>query len=166
MALIAFPLAHFASLPIRRLREATAKSIEPPGNSASRSSIGSFESMADGHVDGGEDLEEANGIVLARKEGLKNPVSNWRQKRHQDRELRRDRRRKREFRIPGKIFHDYNTCCFSPCDSHLPAMLKFSCGSLYEQQEDCLSEDQLQSFSLAEPIKFAMTLANIVLNWV
>jgi osomolarity two-component system sensor histidine kinase SLN1 len=103
MAIIAFPLAHFASLPIRRLREATAKSIEPPGLSASRSSIGSFDSMAERHADGAEDMEAADGAALAKKEGFKNPVSNWRQKRHQDRDARRDRRRKREFRIPGKV---------------------------------------------------------------
>ena len=83
IAVIAFPLAHFASLPIRRLREATAKSVEPPGQSPSRSSIGSFESMVDGHADGAEDTEDANGAVLAQKEGFKNPVANWRQKRHQ-----------------------------------------------------------------------------------
>ena len=103
MAIIAFPLAHFASLPIRRLREATAKSIEPPGLSASRSSIGSFDSMAERHADGAEDMEAADGAALATKEGFKNPVSNWRQKRHQDRDARRERRRKREFRIPGKV---------------------------------------------------------------
>ena len=103
MAIIAFPLAHFASLPIRRLREATAKSIEPPGLSASRSSIGSFDSIAERHADGEEDVEAADGAALARKEGMKNAVSNWRQRRHQDRDMRRDRRRKREFRIPGKV---------------------------------------------------------------
>jgi osomolarity two-component system, sensor histidine kinase SLN1 len=83
LAVLAFPLAHFASLPIRRLREATAKSIEPPGPSPSRSSIGSFESIADRHGDGAEDPEDVNGTVLAQKEGFKNPVANWRQKRIQ-----------------------------------------------------------------------------------
>ena len=102
MALIAFPLAHFASLPIRRLREATAKSVEPPGLNPSRSSIGSFDSMVERHGDGTEDMEAADG-VLARKEGLRNPVSNWRQKRHNERESKRDRRRKREIRIPAKV---------------------------------------------------------------
>lgn len=103
MAVIAFPLAHFASLPIRRLREATAKSIEPPGPSPSRSSIGSFESMAERAADGAEDSEDVNAAALARKEGFKNPVSNWRHKRHQDREAKREMRRRREFRIPGKV---------------------------------------------------------------
>jgi osomolarity two-component system sensor histidine kinase SLN1 len=102
MAIIAFPLAHFASLPIRRLREATAKSVEPPGLDQSRSSIGSFESMAERHGDGTEDVEAADGAVLARKEGF-NPVRNWRQKRHHEKESRRDRRRKREIRIPAKV---------------------------------------------------------------
>jgi osomolarity two-component system sensor histidine kinase SLN1 len=59
--------------------------------------------MAERHADGAEDMEAADGAALAKKEGFKNPVSNWRQKRHQDRDARRDRRRKREFRIPGKV---------------------------------------------------------------
>ena len=83
LAVLAFPLAHFASLPIRRLREATAKSVEPPGQSPSRSSIGSFDSIPDRRVDGAEDPEDVNGTVLAQKEGFKNPVANWRQKRNQ-----------------------------------------------------------------------------------
>ena len=103
MAVIAFPLAHFASLPIRRLREATAKSVEPPGASTSRSSLGSFSSMAERQADWMEEPEAADEAALARKEGVNNPVSKWRMKRRENREIRRDQRRKRAFRIPGKV---------------------------------------------------------------
>ena len=109
MAIIAFPLAHFASLPIRRLREATAKSVEPPGLTPSRSSFDSFESDREEHIEG-NGPREINGVVgdaaLASKEGYKNPVSNilnYRQKRREEREARREARRKRQFRIPGKV---------------------------------------------------------------
>lgn len=103
MAILAFPLAHFASLPIRRLREATAKSIEPPGMSPSRSSIGSYESVIERDADGTEDVEAAEGAAIARKEGFRNPVTSWRRRRDPHREERLARRRKREFRIPGKV---------------------------------------------------------------
>ena len=103
MAIVAFPLAHFASLPIRRLREATAKSVEPPGNSTSRSSLGSFDSVGEVLRDGPGDVEAAEGVSLARKEGFQNPLSKVWQKRQKDRELRREQRRRRAFRIPGKV---------------------------------------------------------------
>ena len=103
MAIIAFPLAHFASAPIRRLREATSKSVEPPNSTPSRSSLDSFESTREINANGSGDVEAAEGGVLAQKEGFKNPVNNWRQKRNQDREVRREQRRKRAFRIPAKV---------------------------------------------------------------
>lgn len=107
MAIVAFPLAHFASRPIQRLREATAKSVEPPGLTPSRSSFDSFESVREEHVEGNGEVREINGIggdaVLASKEGFKNPVSKYRQKRREEREARREARRKRQFRIPGKV---------------------------------------------------------------
>ncbi|KAI7474394.1 putative histidine kinase HHK5p [Hortaea werneckii] len=106
MAIIAFPLAHFFSLPIRRLRSATAKSIEPPGTTPSRTSLASFDSARDGAND---EHEEADGDftivdpVLANKEGLKNPISQWRRRKEEEREAKRDARRKRAFKIPGKV---------------------------------------------------------------
>lgn len=103
MAVLAFPLAHFASLPIRRLREATAKTIDPPQMSPSRSSIGSFESMQDEGADGSHDAEGGEAAVLAKKEGSVNILSNWRLKRKEDREERKERRRRQAFRIPGKV---------------------------------------------------------------
>lgn len=103
MAIIAFPIAHVFSLPIRRLREATAKSVEPPNAAMSRSSLGSFSSTHDGARDLQEDEPNHEAAILARKEGMANPVSKWRRKRQEEREARRDTRRKRAFRIPGKV---------------------------------------------------------------
>ncbi|KAK1073393.1 Histidine kinase osmosensor [Friedmanniomyces endolithicus] len=105
MAIIAFPLAHFFSLPIRRLREATARSIEPPGVTPSRSSMESFRSELDGPRNLSGDGEEETGVdaALAQKEGYKNPVTKWQQRRREEREKRREDRRKRAFKIPGKV---------------------------------------------------------------
>ncbi|TKA61800.1 hypothetical protein B0A55_11769, partial [Friedmanniomyces simplex] len=105
MAIIAFPLAHVFSLPIRRLREATARSMEPPGVTPSRSSMDSLRSELDGPRDLAGDGEEEAGVnvVLAQKEGYKNPLNKWQQRRRDDREKRREDRRKRAFKIPGKV---------------------------------------------------------------
>ncbi|KAK6435871.1 Histidine kinase osmosensor [Oleoguttula sp. CCFEE 5521] len=105
LALLAFPLAHFAVMPIRRLREATRKSVEPPNSHPSRSSFDSFGSYAE--HDGGDDHDDggdlaATSTAVARKEGW-NPVTKWTEKRRLDREARREARRRKQFRIPGKV---------------------------------------------------------------
>ncbi|KAK6419692.1 Histidine kinase osmosensor [Elasticomyces elasticus] len=106
MAIIAFPLAHFFSLPIRRLQEATAKSMEPPGVSPSRSSMDSFRSELDGPrdiPDDGEGEQAGHDVILARKEGYTNPLTKWQKRRRDERDKRREDRRKRAFKIPGKV---------------------------------------------------------------
>ena len=108
MALLAFPLAHLFVEPIRRLRSATAKSIEPPGLMPSRSSFDSFESeepddMLDASEEAAEPSAAATAAVVAHKEGFNNPVSKWRQRRNEERAIRREERRKRQFKIPGKV---------------------------------------------------------------
>jgi osomolarity two-component system sensor histidine kinase SLN1 len=107
LAILAWPLAHFAVLPIRRLQAATLKSVEPPNSHPSRSSFDSFGSMPnhDG-PDGDDDDDGDRGQVtvheeVARKEGW-NIISRWRT-RHGDREARNRERKKRQFRIPGKV---------------------------------------------------------------
>ncbi|TLD04598.1 hypothetical protein E2P81_ATG10367 [Venturia nashicola] len=101
LALLAWPLAHFAVMPIRRLREATTKSIEPPNSNPSRSSFESFGSASphDGPDDG--DNVDAIHEEVARKEGW-NMISRWRT-RHGGREHRNRERKKHQFRIPGKV---------------------------------------------------------------
>jgi osomolarity two-component system sensor histidine kinase SLN1 len=100
LAVLAWPLAHFAVKPIRRLREATTRSVEPPNSHPSRSSFESFGSTP--HNDGpdGEGMD-ATQQEAARKEGW-NIISRWKH-RGLDREHRILERRKRQFRIPGKV---------------------------------------------------------------
>ncbi|KAK5109911.1 hypothetical protein LTR62_006400 [Meristemomyces frigidus] len=107
MAVIAFPLAHFFSLPIRRLGEATKRSMEPPNATLSRSSLDSLRSGMMGlreATDGENGTAVVPDPVIARKEGYQIPVvSNWRSKKAEERERRREARRKRLFKIPGKV---------------------------------------------------------------
>lgn len=103
MIILVFPLAHFGVRPIRRLRAATKQSVEPPGYSeTSRAgSLSSFDSAPEGR-DGVEEAEPAAAAV-ARKEGFYNPVAAWRQSRRKTRAEREEERRRRVFRIPGKV---------------------------------------------------------------
>ena len=106
LAILAWPLAHFAVLPIRRLQAATLKSVEPPNSHPSRSSFESFSSMPNHDGPDGEDDDGNGGQVtvheeVARKEGW-NIISRWKT-RHGDREARNRERKKRQFRIPGKV---------------------------------------------------------------
>ncbi|KAK4990582.1 Histidine kinase osmosensor [Elasticomyces elasticus] len=101
MMLIALPLAHVASRPIRRLREATTRSVEPPGYTHSTNSVESFDSREYQGVESTE--EEERGGILARKEGLFAPFAVWRHSRRKGKAERREEDRRRAFRIPGKV---------------------------------------------------------------
>lgn len=110
MLLIAWPLAHFASAPIRRLREATRRSIMPAGCSESSCSRNSEE--LHGISAHGYGVDEAHNAVIARKEGFFATVERWRKKRRQGRRDRREKKeeaRRRQFRIPVKV-KDRNHC--------------------------------------------------------
>ena len=96
--LLLLPLAHISVRPIRRLREATKKTVEPYRYP---SDDGSIRSYATHDRDGNTSDEE---IVIARKEGFVERVLHWRGGRHESRNERRlDRLRRHTFRIPGKI---------------------------------------------------------------
>nr|POE79746.1 two-component system protein b [Quercus suber] len=100
MALIAWPLAYLFSLPIRRLREATLKTISPPVVVGSRSSSDSFASGRDGLGDvGGSNADEGD---MARKEGFITRCRNrWKPERGRGAPgLPKD---EASFRIPGKV---------------------------------------------------------------
>ena len=103
--LLLFPLAHLSVRPIRRLREATKKTVEPyqyqseDGTVSGRSSISLEDAGA--HESGEE--ESRSRSAEARKEGFLGALSPWRtggRKRASD---RRDRDRSHRFRIPGKV---------------------------------------------------------------
>lgn len=98
--LLAWPLAHFASAPIRRLREATRRSIMPLGYSESNYSRDSHNfhgSPGDGSND--EDVD----AVLARKEGFFATVSSWNARKRLSKKERKEEQRRRQFHIPGKV---------------------------------------------------------------
>lgn len=110
MMLIAWPLAHFASAPIRRLREATSKTVVPFGYTESNYSRESrdFEGSSP-YTDGTNDDIDA---VIARKEGFFANVKGWNERRRKtgyDRKARKEEARRRQFRIPGKV-KDRNHC--------------------------------------------------------
>ncbi|KAI5367295.1 Putative signal transduction response regulator, receiver domain, histidine kinase/HSP90-like ATPase [Septoria linicola] len=105
MAIIAFPLAHFAAQPILLLRAATQKSIEPPSTDG-QSDMNSIGYFRDGAAD--DQAIQAGGATgveseLARKEGFPNPITKWKRKREEDSQTKREERRKRHFRIPGRV---------------------------------------------------------------
>lgn len=110
MMLLAWPLAHFASAPIRRLREATRKSVMPVGYTESNFSRDSRD--FDGESPYSDGVHDDPDAVLARKEGFFPNVKAWNNRRLKGKHDRRERKeelRRRQFRIPGKV-RDRNHC--------------------------------------------------------
>jgi osomolarity two-component system sensor histidine kinase SLN1 len=99
--LLAWPLAHFASAPIRRLREATRRSIRPMGYSESHFSRDSQDMFVDSEADGSNDHHP--NPVLARKEGFLASVTGWHSKQNMSKKERKEEQRRRQFHIPGKV---------------------------------------------------------------
>ncbi|KAG9700700.1 putative histidine kinase HHK5p, partial [Aureobasidium melanogenum] len=105
--LFAWPLAHFASAPIRRLREATRRSVLPMGYSESNYSRNSHDMFNDHDGDGSND-EQAD-AVIARKEGFFANVTSWNSRHKKSRKERKEEQRRRQFHIPGKV-KERKTC--------------------------------------------------------
>jgi osomolarity two-component system sensor histidine kinase SLN1 len=105
--LFAWPLAHFASAPIRRLREATRRSVIPMGYTESNYSRDSHHMFND--IDGDGSNDEQPDAVLARKEGFFATVSPWNLRNKQSRKERKEEHRRRQFHIPGKV-KERKTC--------------------------------------------------------
>jgi osomolarity two-component system sensor histidine kinase SLN1 len=97
MILLAFPVAHFSSRPIRRLRDATEKSVSP----VSLDSSSMAGSPQDGADDDDDDDDEAE--ALARKEGWFGSVVHFRRNQKLNRAERKEAERRRQFRIPSKV---------------------------------------------------------------
>ncbi|KAF2713705.1 hypothetical protein K504DRAFT_144615 [Pleomassaria siparia CBS 279.74] len=91
MIIFTFPVAHFSSRPIRRLRDATRKSVSP--HILEDDSLGS-------QPDGANDDQEG---YLARKEGWFDQMVHYRRNRKASRAERKEEERRRQFRIPGKV---------------------------------------------------------------
>ncbi|KAF2093438.1 hypothetical protein NA57DRAFT_48442 [Rhizodiscina lignyota] len=95
MLLLAFPIAHFSSLPIRRLRDATKKSIAPPGFEEDGNSI-----VSSHHGNSSDDDAAAQ---AAHKEGFYGALSRWRTGKKKSDTERSEAARRRGFRIPAKV---------------------------------------------------------------
>ena len=102
LLLLILPIAHFFVRPIRRLREATKKTVEPELYLSEEGSLRSFHSEED------EDQQvdvEADGQIedVARKEGFIGRVTQWRNGRAKGHRERRGSDLSQTFRIPGKV---------------------------------------------------------------
>jgi osomolarity two-component system sensor histidine kinase SLN1 len=91
MLLLAFPVAHFFSRPIRRLRDATKNSVSP--QYIEESSLGS-------QMDG---TEYEHDEAMAKKEGWLGSIVHYRRNHKATRAERREAERRRQFRIPSKV---------------------------------------------------------------
>lgn len=90
------PVAHLSVRPIRRLREATTKSVEPYRYPSDDGSIRS--SISEDHEETQIDMDEA-----AKKEGFIGRVAQWRSQRQDSHRIQRDLDHQQTFRIPGKV---------------------------------------------------------------
>ena len=97
--LFLIPVAHYSVRPIRRLRAATKRTVEPYGY---RSDSGSVRSSIPGDLDGPESGDEENIAARARKEGFMSHVSRWRRRKGRA-ERNRQNDRSDTFRIPSKV---------------------------------------------------------------
>lgn len=97
LVILVFPLAHLSVRPIRRLQEATKRTVEPYRYVDDGASVHSSKSADDGPgPDGSGDT-----AAEARKEGFVGRVTGWRANRR--RRKGKDRARHGTFRIPGKV---------------------------------------------------------------
>ncbi|KAF2450703.1 hypothetical protein P171DRAFT_451170 [Karstenula rhodostoma CBS 690.94] len=92
LMLLAFPVAHFSSRPIRRLRDATKRSVSPAV--LDETSLGS-------EADGADD--DRDDAALARKEGWVGSIVHYRRNQRASRAERKEAERRRQFRIPSKV---------------------------------------------------------------
>lgn len=91
LLILAFPVAHYSSRPIRRLRDATRKTVSP--HLFEEDGVSSQNDGANDDSDG----------VLARKEGWLGQVIHYRRNQKVNRAEKREVERRKQFRIPGKV---------------------------------------------------------------
>ena len=103
LLLLLLPVAHVSVRPIRRLREATKKTVEPYQYPSDGGSFGSSVSRDDEGIASGSDEAEDTTAAEARKEGFLDRVVTWRDRRHKKKAERKELRRNQTFRIPGKV---------------------------------------------------------------
>ncbi|KAI9871508.1 MAG: Histidine kinase [Pleopsidium flavum] len=100
IVLLVLPIAHLFVRPIRRLREATKRTVDPYGYHSNDGSSRSFDSRDDHQDLSGDDENIAQ---VAKKEGFMGHMSRWRHGRRKSKAERREQNRRQTFRIPGKI---------------------------------------------------------------
>ncbi|MCJ1479560.1 Histidine kinase [Lambiella insularis] len=100
--LLLIPIAHYSVRPIRRLRAATKRTVDPYGYP---SDSGSVRSSTSGDPDALVSGDEENVTAIARKEGIVAPLTHWRSSRREAKvsKMERERKRRETFRIPGKV---------------------------------------------------------------
>lgn len=100
LLILLLPIAHLSVRPIRRLRAATKKTVEPYQYPSDDNSVRSSTSGDSGGLDSSED---ENTAAEARKEGFFGRVTTWRS-RHRKKKVEKEQlRRSQTFRIPGKV---------------------------------------------------------------
>ena len=106
--LVLFPMAHLSVRPIRRLRDATKKTVEPyrydseDGDGSPRSSLSESPSN-DGLESGDEEAMTEAMNAEARKEGFMGRIARWRDGGGKKESQSRTRHPRQPFRIPGKV---------------------------------------------------------------
>lgn len=90
MLLVTFPVAHYSSQPIRRLRDATRRTVSPTYDD-------DFSSQNEVVHD---DVDHA---ALARKEGFLGQIIHYRRNAKLNKAEKREAERRRQFRIPSKV---------------------------------------------------------------
>ncbi|KAL8734063.1 MAG: hypothetical protein Q9181_003347 [Wetmoreana brouardii] len=99
LLILVFPIAHLSVRPIRRLQEATKRTVEPYRYADDGASVRS--SISANHDEPGTG-EADDTAAEAEKEGFMGRVNGWREDRRRHKE-QRERHRRRTFRIPGKV---------------------------------------------------------------
>ncbi|KAI9682207.1 MAG: Histidine kinase [Caeruleum heppii] len=97
--LLVFPLAHLSVRPIRRLRSATKKSVQPVGMSPD----GSDWQSHDGASDGGNDSGDEENLTSEKKDSPWRRLATLRKGGTKRKRKRRAETPSRAFRIPGKV---------------------------------------------------------------
>ena len=101
--LLVLPIAHFSVRPIRRLREATKKTVDPRGFNSDDARSPSFDSR--NNHDGDILAHDDDMAEAAKKEGFIGSLSNWGRQRRKRKAKLPELNHSRTFRIPGKV-HD------------------------------------------------------------
>ena len=103
--LLLFPVAHYSVRPIRLLRDATKKSVDPydySDHSGDHGNVSESPSRASDGLGRATSPDEENLATIAKKEGMMSRLTKWRTG-NKKQALDKPRTRDGRFRIPGKV---------------------------------------------------------------